>query len=96
MAARSTSRPIRAAALAYTQTSLTANAGSDTIDFNNPASLPHDVAIEDSERQDGRRHRHDQRQHDLDHGRPEARHLHVLLLGRRPREAGMEGTLTVK
>jgi plastocyanin len=34
--------------LAYTQTSLTANAGSDTIDFNNPASLPHNVTIEDS------------------------------------------------
>ena len=34
--------------LAYTQTSLTANAGSDTIDFNNPASTPHNVTIEDS------------------------------------------------
>ena len=34
--------------LAYTQTSLTANAGSDTIDFNNPASIPHNVTIEDS------------------------------------------------
>jgi plastocyanin len=34
--------------LAYTQTSLTANAGSDTIDFNNPASLPHNVTIQDS------------------------------------------------
>jgi plastocyanin len=34
--------------LAYTQTSLTANAGSDTIDFNNPSSLPHNVTIEDS------------------------------------------------
>jgi plastocyanin len=34
--------------LAYTQTSLTANAGSDTIDFNNPASLAHNVTIQDS------------------------------------------------
>jgi plastocyanin len=34
--------------LAYTETSLTANAGSDTIDFNNPASLAHNVTIQDS------------------------------------------------
>jgi plastocyanin len=34
--------------LAYTQTSLTANAGSDKIDFNNPSSTPHNVTIEDS------------------------------------------------
>ena len=34
--------------LAYTQTSLTANAGSDTIDFNNPSSTPHNVTIQDS------------------------------------------------
>jgi plastocyanin len=34
--------------LAYTQTSLTAKAGSDTIDFNNPSSTPHNVTIQDS------------------------------------------------
>ena len=34
--------------LAYTQTSLTANAGSDTIDFNNSSSTPHNVTIQDS------------------------------------------------
>jgi plastocyanin len=34
--------------LAYTQTSLTANAGSDTIDFNNPSSIAHNVTIQDS------------------------------------------------
>ena len=34
--------------LAYTQTSLTANAGSDKIDFNNPSSTAHNVTIEDS------------------------------------------------
>jgi plastocyanin len=34
--------------LAYTQTSLTANAGSDKIDFNNPSSIPHNVTIQDS------------------------------------------------
>jgi plastocyanin len=34
--------------LAYTQTSLTGSAGSDTIDFNNSSSTPHNVTIEDS------------------------------------------------
>jgi plastocyanin len=36
-------------ALAYTQTDVSAPAGSDTIEFNNPASLGHDVVIEDSD-----------------------------------------------
>ena len=35
-------------ALAYTQTSLTANAGSDKIDFDNSSSTPHNVTIQDS------------------------------------------------
>jgi plastocyanin len=34
--------------LAYTQSSLTANAGSDTIDFTNQAPLGHDVCVKDS------------------------------------------------
>lgn len=34
--------------LAYTRKSATAKAGSDTIDFKNPQPLAHDVAIEDS------------------------------------------------
>jgi plastocyanin len=34
-------------ALAYTETELTASAGSNTIDFNNPAGLEHDVVVED-------------------------------------------------
>ncbi len=34
-------------ALAYTQTELTASAGSNTIEFDNPAGLEHDVVIED-------------------------------------------------
>ena len=34
-------------ALAYTTTSVSAPAGSDTVDFNNPSSLGHDVVIED-------------------------------------------------
>jgi plastocyanin len=35
-------------ALAYQETSLTANAGKATIDFDNPAALSHDVCVEDS------------------------------------------------
>jgi plastocyanin len=35
-------------ALAYQETSLTAKAGNDTIDFDNPAPLDHDVCVEDS------------------------------------------------
>jgi len=35
-------------ALAFTQTDVAAPAGSDTIEFDNPASLGHDVVIEDS------------------------------------------------
>src|SRR4051794_15152619 len=34
--------------LAYTESSLTGSAGSDTIDFNNPSSTAHNVTIEDS------------------------------------------------
>lgn len=35
-------------AIAYTKTDISAPAGSDTISFNNPSSIPHDVVIEDS------------------------------------------------
>ena len=35
-------------ALAFTSSSLSAPAGSDKVEFNNPASLGHDVVIEDS------------------------------------------------
>ena len=34
-------------ALAYTETEATAKAGENTIEFDNPASIPHDVVIED-------------------------------------------------
>ena len=34
--------------IAYTETEVTAPAGNDTIEFDNPASLTHDVVIEDS------------------------------------------------
>ena len=38
--------------LAYTETELTASAGDDTIEFDNPASIPHDVRIEDADGND--------------------------------------------
>jgi len=36
-------------ALAYTETELTAAAGDDTIEFDNPAGLEHDVVVEDED-----------------------------------------------
>jgi plastocyanin len=39
-------------ALAYTETELTATAGTNTIEFNNPAGLDHDVRIEDADGND--------------------------------------------
>jgi plastocyanin len=33
---------------AFEQSSLTAQAGNDTIEFDNPAPIPHDVCVEDS------------------------------------------------
>ncbi|HKZ14933.1 MAG TPA: plastocyanin/azurin family copper-binding protein [Solirubrobacterales bacterium] len=35
-------------ALAFKETEVTAKAGEDTVDFNNPASIGHNVTIEDS------------------------------------------------
>ena len=43
----SSSKPIRADSSPYTETDVSAKAGNDTIDFNNPASIGHDVVIED-------------------------------------------------
>ena len=36
-------------ALAYTETELSVPAGSITVDFENPASIPHDVVVEDAD-----------------------------------------------
>ena len=38
--------------LAYTETELTASAGSNTIEFDNPASIDHDVRVEDADGND--------------------------------------------
>lgn len=82
--------------LAYTSKSATAKAGKVTVDFNNPQPLTHDVAIEDSSGKTI--------------GKTEliAESASSAVVGLKPgtytfyctvpghREAGMEGTLTVK
>lgn len=82
--------------LAYTTTSATSKPGKVTIDFNNPQSLTHDVAIEDSSGgevggteliADGS----DSTTVDL---KPGTYTFYCSVPGHR--EAGMEGTLTVK
>lgn len=82
--------------LAYTTTSATAKAGKVTVDFNNPQPLTHDVQIEDSNGQEvggteliasGE----DSTTVELE---PGTYVFYCSVPGHR--EAGMEGTLTVK
>jgi plastocyanin len=82
--------------LAYTTTSATAKAGNVTIDFNNPQALEHDVAIEDSSgKVVGQTEL-------VGEGstsapvklKPGTYHYYCTVPGHR--DAGMEGTLTVK
>ena len=83
--------------LAYDQKTLTAKAGKVTIDFDNPASIPHDVAIEDSGGEElGGPDLISQGKVNLDDGdlKPGTYTFYCTVPGHR--EAGMEGTLTVK
>jgi plastocyanin len=82
--------------LAYTTTKASAKAGEVTIDFNNPQSLTHDVAIEDSSGKEvGKTELIGEGETsttvDL---KPGTYTYYCTVPGHR--EAGMEGTLTVK
>jgi plastocyanin len=82
--------------LAYTTTEATAKAGKVTVDFNNPQGLTHDVAIESSSGEEVGKTEliaegSDSTTVNL---KPGTYHFYCTVPGHR--EAGMEGTLTVK
>jgi len=82
--------------LAYTETDVTAKAGEATIDFSNPSSTPHDVVIEDQNgneiaKTDVITDSTTSTTADL---KPGTDTFYCSVPGHR--EAGMEGTLTVK
>jgi plastocyanin len=83
-------------ALAYTTTEATAKAGKVTIDFNNPQSLPHDVAIEDSKGEEVASTElvSEGEESTTATLEPGTYHFYCSVPGHR--EAGMEGTLIVK
>jgi plastocyanin len=83
-------------ALAYTETEVTAPAGSDTIEFDNPSSTSHDVVIEDADGNEVART-------DIVSGgtaaadaQLEAGEYTFFCSVDGHRDAGMEGTLTVQ
>lgn len=83
-------------ALAYTTTEATAKAGTVTVDFNNPQGLTHDVAIESSSGEEAGKTEliaegSDSTTVNL---KPGTYTFYCTVPGHR--EAGMEGTLTVK
>jgi plastocyanin len=82
--------------LAYTTTEATAKAGKVTVEFNNPQGLTHDVAIESSSGEEVGKTEliaegSDSTTVNL---KPGTYHFYCTVPGHR--EAGMEGTLTVK
>jgi plastocyanin len=82
--------------LAYTTTQASAKAGKVTIDFNNPQSLTHDVAIEGSSGEEvGKTELIGEGETSTTANlKPGAYTFYCSVPGHR--EAGMEGTLTVK
>jgi plastocyanin len=82
--------------LAYTTTEATAKAGSVTVDFNNPQGLTHDVAIESSSGEEVGKTELISEGSDSTtvNLKPGTYHFYCTVPGHR--EAGMEGTLTVK
>jgi plastocyanin len=83
-------------ALAYTTTEATAKAGTVTIDFNNPQGLEHDVAIESPSGEEVGKTELISEGSDSTtvNLKPGTYHFYCTVPGHR--EAGMEGTLTVK
>jgi plastocyanin len=81
--------------LAYEQTDVSAKAGADTLDFTNDSSTPHDVVIEGDGGEVGRTDtiQQDEATADVDL-EPGTYTFYCSVPGHR--EAGMEGTLTVK
>jgi len=84
------------AALAYTTTKATTSAGEVTVEFNNPQTLTHDVAIEDSSGEEiGKTDLvADGSAATTVNLKPGTYTFYCTVPGHR--EAGMEGTLTVK
>lgn len=82
--------------LAFTADSATATAGNVTIEFENPQALPHDVKIEDSSGEDlgGTDTVTDGSDSATVNLKPGSYTFYCSVPGHR--EAGMEGTLTVK
>lgn len=82
--------------LAYTTTEATAKAGKLTVDFNNPQGLTHDVAIEDEKGETVGKTEliADSQTSTTVDLKPGTYHFYCTVPGHR--EAGMEGTLTVK
>lgn len=82
--------------LAYTTTEASAKAGKVTVDFNNPQGLTHDVAIEDSGGKEvGKTELVGEGETSTTVNlKPGTYHYFCTVPGHR--EAGMEGTLTVK
>lgn len=83
-------------ALAYTTTEATAKAGKVTVDFKNPQGLTHDVAIEDEAGETvGQTELIGEGETSTTVNlKPGTYHYYCTVPGHR--EAGMEGTLTVK
>ncbi|MGA8744338.1 MAG: plastocyanin/azurin family copper-binding protein [Solirubrobacterales bacterium] len=83
--------------LSYVPSKLTAKAGNVTIEFTNPQGLSHDIAVEDSSGKTiGKSELIEERSTtlSLSNLKPGTYHYFCTVPGHR--EAGMEGTLTVK
>jgi plastocyanin len=83
-------------AIAYTETSVTAPAGDDTVEFDNPASLSHDVVIEDPDGNEVARTDVIAQDTATTTAQLEPGEYTFFCSVDGHREQGMEGTLTVK